>query len=335
MSCTNPRYAIQWLDKGKPYPSGHRFCQLDFYNFRERLIIHNGKYKGDFAKYLEDKYLPNGYIPDVDFRPVIIPCGKCVSCKMAYGRLWSFRGLMESFFHDKSCFLTLTLNDKELVKHGRSVRIDYLQKFIKRLRKKYGKIRYLACGEYGSTNGRPHYHIIVFGFSPVDVSPFPVYSDGFNNLVSTSPTGDKVFCSRGLSSIWPYGFVSVGSVSSSSISYVAGYVVKKAESTYYKENGLTPPFITMSRKPGLGYDFLKNYTEDVVSDQIMIEDKVFQCPRYFMKLFEKHCPELANYIKSNRLKKAKECFQNNYSSNRLKVLSELADLRFKKLQRYL
>lgn len=30
------------------------------------------------------------------------------------------------------------------------------------------KVRYLACGEYGSRNGRPHYHVLLFGFVPGD-----------------------------------------------------------------------------------------------------------------------------------------------------------------------
>ena len=58
-----------------------------------------------------------------------------------------------------------------LGQHSTLVKRD-LQLFLKRLRKKlvktYGKdkkfrIRFIGCGEYGGTFGRPHYHLVIFG----------------------------------------------------------------------------------------------------------------------------------------------------------------------------
>ena len=61
-------------------------------------------------------------------------------------------------------FLTLTYNDDNLPSDV-GLHKDDLQRFFKRLRKALDtkKIRYFACGEYGDTTSRPHYHAIVFG----------------------------------------------------------------------------------------------------------------------------------------------------------------------------
>lgn len=214
MSCTRPKYAIQLLDHGKPYPEHHRLATLDFFNFRESLIIQT-KYNGDLSKYLKDGHLATWMVEDVDYKPVIIPCGHCVSCRMSYARKWSERCIMEAFCHEKNSFLTLTLDDEHLavhkeiingkevvVGHGESVRIDYLQKFFKRLRRSLGfPVRYFACGEYGSLNGRPHYHIILFGFYPDDIE-----------LVKVNALGDKVYQSKFLNSLWKFGHIYIGDV---------------------------------------------------------------------------------------------------------------------------
>ncbi|MCE3047900.1 hypothetical protein LW137_00305 [Helicobacter sp. faydin-H23] len=63
-----------------------------------------------------------------------------------------------------SIFVTLTYSN-EFLPSPPSVSKRELQLFLKRLRKALGdkKIRYYACGEYGDTFLRPHYHLIIFG----------------------------------------------------------------------------------------------------------------------------------------------------------------------------
>ena len=37
-----------------------------------------------------------------------LPCGSCVSCRLAYSRSWAIRCMHEASLHDRNCFLTLT-----------------------------------------------------------------------------------------------------------------------------------------------------------------------------------------------------------------------------------
>ena len=97
---------------------------------------------------------------------MLVPCGKCVNCKLNYAKMWSIRIMHELKDWDSACFLTLTYDEEHLPKDGSLDKQD-LQKFFKRLRFNLGgrKIKYFACGEYGEQYGRPHYHIIVFGLN--------------------------------------------------------------------------------------------------------------------------------------------------------------------------
>ena len=97
-----------------------------------------------------------------------VPCGQCLLCRIARRKEWSMRMLHELDRYNDSVFLTLTYNDANLPENGSLRRTD-LQKFFKRLRKQLDKdgrkIRYFACGEYGSQTQRPHYHAIIYGLS--------------------------------------------------------------------------------------------------------------------------------------------------------------------------
>lgn len=345
MSCTRPKYAIQRLKDGKPQEG---MAIPSFFNFRESLII-TSQYHGNLDEYLLS-HVPPSWVKDVDYRGLYLPCGKCAACRLKYGKEWSHRGLMEAFCHEENCFLTLTLDDEHLNEHGDYVRVDYLQKFFKRFRSmlyrkkkveyiktrkrldfhyhfckgdvERPKIRYLACGEYGSINFRPHYHCIVFGYYPHDAE-----------YEKTNALGDEIFISRELNSLWEFGHIFIGDVSAESIAYVAGYVTKKQElidSLPEEFQHAHLPFIVMSRKPGLGYDFFAKFTDDFIHDAVKINNKSIQVPRYFMKQFEKYRPDVADRLKLNRRKASENAFNNTLEANRLWHLDELFNLRLSK-----
>lgn len=109
-----------------------------------------------------------------------LPCGKCPECLVRRASGWSFRLVTEGRRSQSAFFVTLTydthhvpITDKKFM----SLRKTDLQKYFKRLRKlhdkrfgkEYPRVRYYACGEYGSTTARPHYHLIVFNADQTDI----------------------------------------------------------------------------------------------------------------------------------------------------------------------
>jgi hypothetical protein len=118
-----------------------------------------------------------------------------------------------------------------------TLRRKHFTLFLKRLRKDHSKLtsdrlRYYAVGEYGSKTSRPHYHAILFNCPP--------------DLISL------------LGRYWKAGIFHVGNVEPASIHYVTKYHVN------YEKNEDDPredEFATMSRRPGIGYQYLNRATE--------------------------------------------------------------------------
>lgn len=187
--------------------------------------------------------------------------------------------------HEESCFITLTMDDKYLASRENPFSLDRseFQRFMKRLRKRYGKkIRYFHCGEYGEKNNRPHYHAIIFGMDFEDKELFQVRDE------------IKLYTSEILAELWPYGFVTLGQVTFESAAYVARYVTKKvtgekAEKHYIRWDPLTgegtpieQEYATMSRKPGIGKSWLDKYKTDVYPhDYVVINKHKIRPPRFY------------------------------------------------------
>ena len=96
---------------------------------------------------------------------ITIPCGVCLSCRLNRARDWANRCVLEASLRSENAFVTLTYDDSHLPS---SLVKAHLQAFIKKLRNDGHSIRYFGCGERGSLNGRPHYHVILFGYWPSD-----------------------------------------------------------------------------------------------------------------------------------------------------------------------
>lgn len=193
---------------------------------------------------------------------LLVPCGKCMACRIARTREWTVRMINESASHEKSIYVTLTYDDEHLPPDG-SLSIREAQLFLKRLRKNLfsTRIKYFLCGEYGEEFGRCHYHAIIFGIGEE------------SELI--------------LRKAWPFGFISLGYVEHDSIQYVAGYVQKKYSGELAKETygDKTPPFHLQSK--GLGKEWaLKN--KERISQQLTVTDGGIKMglPRYYKKILE-------------------------------------------------
>lgn len=171
-------------------------------------------------------------------RVIPVPCGKCPQCLKRRVASWSFRLEIEALQWQKQYFVTLTYNtDSVPISPNTFMTLDptHITKYLKRLRKQVGKLRYYLCGEYGTRFKRPHYHLILFGNSNL------TENDIINSWVSPETKQS-------------YGDVYFGKVEAASIRYTVQYYDKGDWRKAHQRDDRLPEFSRMSQ--GLGRDFL-------------------------------------------------------------------------------
>jgi len=187
----------------------------------------------------------------------LVPCSKCINCIQRKRGEWSFRLLQEQKSSDNSTFLTLTYNEKNLPDDNQLSKKE-LQRYFKRVRTENAKLKYYAVGEYGSKNGRAHYHAIVFNCDTDSlVNKWSKRTETVNYNTGEITPGDNE----------PLGIVSCDEVNEASIHYVTGYITSKY-GTIDEKTGKSidtwdaetiRPFSLMSK--GLGKSYLKHNTK--------------------------------------------------------------------------
>ena len=240
-----------------------------------------------------------------------IPCGKCIECRLKYAKTWATRCMLEAREYEHNEMLTLTYDEEHVptntgidVKTGEIKQVQTLvkkdvQDFLKRLRKAIkSPIRYFMCGEYGSQNGRPHYHLIMYNLNVEDKQ-----RQGINKK------GHETFTSATIEKIWGKGRIDLQPVTYESCEYVARYVLKKQKGAEaketYSDRGQIPEYTCMSRKPGIAYKYYERKKETINETQkIWLQTKktlkAVAPPRYFDKLLEKEDFEKLQEIKQKR-----------------------------------
>lgn len=225
------------------------------------------------------------------------PCGKCVECLVKRSNEWAYRIMHEAQQYKDNCFITLTYNEEHLPDKGNLSRRD-LTLFLKRLRKKIGKFRYFACGEYGAKGNRPHYHIIIFGKTFED----KIYFCCDNKK-------QKLFRSVTLEKIWNFGYSCLGDLTFESAKYCAKYMQKSR----MLDSDKVKPFTTMSLKPGIGFNSVD--FDMLKTDKIYHNGKYISIPRYYIKVLDKFFPGSTDEVKlkrSNRVKRAVDDYDNYF-----------------------
>lgn len=260
-------------------------------------------------------------------RSLLLPCGRCVGCRLDRAKDWAARIMHEASLHEENCFVTLT--------YARALpSLEYrdFKLFLKRLRRDR-PVRYFMAGEYGERFARPHFHAILFGVSFADRKYF-----------KKSPSGEVLYTSVSLSRLWPHGFASVGTVSAESAAYVARYTLKKSgvkeDYDYVDEDtgeilSRHPEFTRMSLKPGIGALWLERYRSDVYPQGTVVVDGVeVKAPRYYDKLQERHDPVSLEDTKESRLLK-RDVPGSEMSRERLAVKGAVLEARSRMLKREL
>jgi len=198
---------------------------------------------------------------DVRVPGPLVPCGRCMACRKARAAEWSVRLMHELDSWSCGVFVTLTYNTEHLPGNGSLSKRD-LQLYFKRVRRSLGdrRIKYYACGEYGTRYRRPHYHYIGFGLDQ---------------------SADK----EAITDAWRQGFVSIGSVTLESCRYVTNYVQKEDEAGIAgKDYGSKQaPFRLSSQK--LGADYVSNNEVQILQHYyITVNGVKTALPRYYVKL---------------------------------------------------
>ncbi|WNK12404.1 MAG: replication initiator protein [Microvirus sp.] len=221
-----------------------------------------------------------------------LPCGQCVGCRLERSRQWATRIMHEASLHDFSSFVTLTYNDENC-----PVSLSYrpFQLFMKRLRRKFGPVRFYMCGEYGENFERPHFHAILFGLHFAD------------RVVHSERVGARLYRSPALEGLWPDGFSSIGDVTFDSAAYVARYCMKKvtgpnADAHYERVDRSSgelvvrkPEFARMSLRPGIGAPWFDKFRGDVFGpdrDYVVANGVKSRPPRFYDKRLETVDPDL-------------------------------------------
>lgn len=202
----------------------------------------------------------------------------------------------------------MTYADEHLPQLGTLLTKDW-QDFARKWRKHNGSFRYFHCGEYGDKYGRPHYHACTFGMQLDDLVP-----DG------KTKSGENAYASEKLTNIWGKGKTQIGELTFKSAAYTARYIMKKVNGEkkkqgYYeitdKKTGeikgeIKPEYTTMSRKPGIGKEWIKKYKTDVYPrDEVIINGKKMRPPKFYDSHYELEEPKAHKTLKANRAKKAK------------------------------
>ena len=234
------------------------------------------------------------------------------------------RCMHEASLHVHNCFVTLTYADAHLPKYG-SLRKRDFQLFLKRLRKRFEpqKIRYFHCGEYGDDSARPHYHALFFGLD------FP------DKLFLRKRGEFSVYISPLLSELWRHGFHEIGSVTFESAQYAAKYCLKKvsgdeAHDIYRRVDADTgelvsiePEYATMSRNPGIGGDWIKRFSREVLAnDSVVVNGIECKPPRFYDDKLTEEFPEEMRAVK---VKREKGVDEEEQTWERLAVKEELLE----------
>lgn len=123
------------------------------------------------------------------YKAIKVPCGKCYHCMITKVNEWVTRMQIQSMYNKYKYFVTLTYDsanygtklfeqtypvvhsiNKEKKSQPAPLTLckKHLQDYFKRLRKNTNvKFQYFACGEYGDTYSRPHYHYLLWSNDPI------------------------------------------------------------------------------------------------------------------------------------------------------------------------
>ena len=151
--------------------------------------------------------------------------------------------------------------------------------------RKLSYIPFMVTGEYGEKNKRPHWHAIIFNYSPPD-----------KKHKYTTDLDEKVYDSEEISKLWGKGNIEFGSVTMESAGYVARYAAKKLVHGKDQDHNYQPIHKTSSRH-AIGKTWLEKYWKQTFEQgKINLPNGTsMKIPRYYKEWLKKEKP--LEYVK--------------------------------------
>lgn len=212
---------------------------------------------------------------------MLVPCGNCINCTQRKAREWAFRLWHTNKYANHANFITFTYNNESLPINSDYTYAEFKKEdvinFMKRLRRRNDylrplpkghpeKMKYYLTAEYGGQTGRPHYHAILF-------NSHPSFNKNMHKL--WYETGDKKKRSM--------GNVHIDDVNMDTISYVAGYIMKR---DIYKSDDLKREreFSIMSKGLGKEYiDLNRKYHQENLTFMTSFQGSPMAIPDHFRR----------------------------------------------------
>lgn len=160
--------------------------------------------------------------------PLLLPCGKCVHCRINQARSWAIRASHEAHMAKQGNYFVLLTYDDQNLPPGGHLNKEHVKTFLKDLRSQQSYhfdnyIRTFGCAEYGDRHSRPHYHINIFNLILTDPKTKQNTLIKLKNLKTGS-----IYQSKILTDLWGRGAVTVSEFTPLTAQYTAKYIVKKA-----------------------------------------------------------------------------------------------------------
>lgn len=174
------------------------------------------------------------------------PCGTCTPCGINKSSAWQFRNLMEYQVMPSASFWTLTIADTSSALENRTPR-QLIRQFFDALRTSEARhgnstqIRYFGCSEFGTTYGRLHFHMLIYGLAHHYIVPTPYH-----------PFQPKTDRPRHHIGPWPYGHIDSAEYNQTTVRYTTDYLLKA------KQQGSE---LFATRRPGIGSIGLRRYAD--------------------------------------------------------------------------
>jgi hypothetical protein len=260
-----------------------------------------------------------------------VNCRRCTGCLIDRAAQWKHRMIAEKEMSEHDSFFTTNTYSNDQLPPNQELVLKHMQEFIAKIRRQFPKfkIRYVGKAEYGGQTYRPHYHFALFNLILTDLI-----------LYKKTDAGHKLYTSETINKIWGKGQVLIGFLDEGSAGYIANYLTKsdhikgeiQTNDAIIDENGeiheRKQPFLTMSRRPGIGHKWIEKFLSDVFpSDQILVKNKQgsyvpVQPPEYYLKVLQKLDPEMHLQVLENRENnkyKKRENLKYNSTPERLRV----------------